>query len=813
MRYARAMTATDFDPPPYLRARLTLFWERAIPALWPPFAALAAFCVLGGLAPTGVLPVWLRWLLTLGFVIGFAALSRRAARAIHWPDEEAARRRIELANGLAHRPLETLTDQPANADPLSQALWRAHVARVARRLDGLKVGPPRDLMPMRDPLALRSLVIVGLVVTAALAGAEWPERMAALIWPTAPEIVVPTRLDVWITPRAYTGEAPIFASSLPAGQALTIPAGSEILAQAGGFDRAPTLLIDAATTPFEKLGADSARATAKITSGGRIAVMTAGRELAAWPITVVPDNPPTIAFASPPTATARAATRIEYEALDDYGVESVSAVLRRPGAEDGARTITLDLAKAIRRKRTRAVSIQDLTADAWAGQTVEIQLSARDGVGQIGRSDWVSLSLPEREFHDPVARAIIAQRKILMASPERAEEVAAALAAIASDPGAFAGDVVVFLALTTSEARLSLKERDEGVAPVAALLWDTAIRIEQGDAGPRERELRAAEQALRDTLASDPTDADLARAMEAFQQALDRYLDALARQALQPRPGQTPRALPRDAKRIERSEIQKMLDQARQLARSGQKEAAQAMLDKLRELMENLTAAVDSPDESDQQASDDSPDATQQAMTKLQDLARRQRDLMDRSFRRGQRGQPQPGGQPQDGASDEEMAAEQGRLREELGEMMRQLGEDGEIPGALGRAERAMRGAEQSLGGGSPGRAVGQQGDALAQLREGAKALAERDAQGREDGQGDGQGRRDGRRPNRSRVEGRDPLGRDGHAPNRETTDLIKPADQLQRGRDIFDELRRRAADPSRPRFEQDYIDRLLRRF
>ena len=38
-------------------------------------------------------------------------------------------------------------------------------------------------------------------------------------------------------------------------------------------------------------------------------------------------------------------------------------------------------------------------------------------------------------------------------------------------------------------------------------------------------------------------------------------------------------------------------------------------------------------------------------------------------------------------------------------------------------------------------------------------------------------------------------------------------AAELQRAREIMDELRRRAGERQRPKFERDYIDRLLRRF
>ncbi len=47
---------------------------------------------------------------------------------------------------------------------------------------------------------------------------------------------------------------------------------------------------------------------------------------------------------------------------------------------------------------------------------------------------------------------------------------------------------------------------------------------------------------------------------------------------------------------------------------------------------------------------------------------------------------------------------------------------------------------------------------------------------------------------------------------NTNTVDIPEKSD-IQRTREIRDELRRRAADPSRPRRERDYIDRLLDQF
>ena len=59
-------------------------------------------------------------------------------------------------------------------------------------------------------------------------------------------------------------------------------------------------------------------------------------------------------------------------------------------------------------------------------------------------------------------------------------------------------------------------------------------------------------------------------------------------------------------------------------------------------------------------------------------------------------------------------------------------------------------------------------------------------------------------------IFGRSAGGRRGYA-----TGALKIPDRgsLQRAQEILDELRRRAAERSRPADELDYIDRLLRRF
>src|SRR3546814_12470524 len=71
-----------------------------------------------------------------------------------------------------------------------------------------------------------------------------------------------------------------------------------------------------------------------------------------------------------------------------------------------------------------AKDFHDLTPHPWAGHPVEMTLVARDEAGQEGRSAAVRLTLPERPFTHPVARAVIEQRKRLVTEPQEKGDIA-----------------------------------------------------------------------------------------------------------------------------------------------------------------------------------------------------------------------------------------------------------------------------------------------------------------------------------------------------------------------------------------------------
>ena len=294
---------------------------------------------------------------------------------------------------------------------------------------------------------------------------------------------------------------------------------------------------------------------------------------------VIPDNAPKVEFGTAPSRTRRAALKLEYDANDDYGLASVSAVIRRAERPEGVADEQIDIALPLpgqRLKEAKGSSYHDLTAHPWAGLPIKITLKAADAAGQEGTSEEYATVLPERVFQHPVARAIVEQRRALVADPNQRTVVSRALAAIASIPSHYYDDVVVYLALKTASVRTVRDATPVGRDAVQHLLWDTALRIEDGQLSMAERDLRAIQQRLQDALANNAPDAEIEKLIQELQQAIDKMLEAMVEQARR-NPGEM-QPMDRNAMRIERRDLQKMLDQARQMARTGAKDAAREML-------------------------------------------------------------------------------------------------------------------------------------------------------------------------------------------------------------------------------------------
>ncbi|HSA81354.1 MAG TPA: TIGR02302 family protein, partial [Geminicoccaceae bacterium] len=575
---------------------------------------------------------------------------------------------------------------------------------------------------------------------------------------------------------------------------------------------------------FVAIGEDSAEASLLIGLSGQLRVGSKTQELGVWNIEAIPDQAPSIAFADAPAATHRGVLRSQFLASDDYGVTSIALLMSRLGHDDEVERIELMRPVGGATEIDDAAYL-DLTPHPWAGLPVVVRLEAVDGLDQRGESEPQEIVLPARPFQHPVARAIIEQRRRLAAEPEARDEIVAALDRLNNSPTLFQNDTAVYLALRSAVRRLLKAETQAALDEIMALLWDTALHLEDGSLSLAERELRELQDALREALAEGASDEELERLMAELERALNEYLDALAQQAQELDPQQQMQPLDPNAMQVQRQDLQQMLDMMKEMIRTGAREAAEQMLAQLQELLENL-----------QVARNGQMQQGEQMMSQLQQMIQRQQELLDQTFdlsrqpgqegqqgQQGQRGQQgqmgpmQPGarggqqGQMQPGGQLGEMALDQEALRRALGELMAAIGEAGaQVPRALGEAELAMRAARDALQEGQPGNALDPEAQALDQLRQGGQAMMQEMQRMYGQGQGQMPGQQYGQAPNN-----RDPLGRSMY--NQGGADLwgerVPTELDLGKARAILEELQRRASERQRPVDELDYLHRLLRRF
>ena len=813
-----------------LLARASIVWEQCWRGLWPALAVVVLFLALALFGVLPLLPGWLHAAVLAAFLVGLALLSWNGVRRISIPDADAGRRRLERVNALAHRPLQTLRDNLAEGvgDADAEALWREHRKRVADSTRNIKAGFPRPGVAARDPMAIRFAAALVAVVSISVAWPDAGNRLREALTPAFSSGVPVSQpvLEVWITPPAYTGEAPIFPQRPGAGTELEkdegspvpaatppirVPAGSVLTARLANAPDKAELILGVSRMPFERVDSGNASIEAPIEGSGRLAVEVDGEVLADWRVEAVPDRPPVIAFAKPPRATERNTLMLVYKSEDDYGLDRVQAEIRRTyerGTVMGKEVETLDL--ALPRpgvKSAEAASYHDLTPHRWAGLPVAVRLAARDGAGQRTTSEDARITLPERTFRHPVARKIVEQRKRLTTEPERREAIADALRTIAVYPDAYQNRIVTFLALTAAHRRLAYEPGDGALDSVRDLLWDTALGIEDGELSIAERELRQAQQNLMEALARNAPDEELERLMDALQRAMDRFLSELAQQ-MQNRPdGQ--QALPFDPNQrlLESTDLQRVMDRIRDLMRSGARDAARQMLAALQNLLENLRAGR--PQQMSPQAQ-----AGSEALRQLRELIERQTGLMNQSFRRSQPRSGRP-----DSQSSQQGAATQRDIREALRQLREALRRMGMQPGqgrqgapgrAFDEADRNMGDSENALDRNAPGASVAPQGRAIDALQRAGQGIVQQMMQ--QMGRGPGIGLNREFQPLQLR---RDPLGR--LMPNEmgiDTRDVEIPDESaVERAQRILEELRHRAGQRHRPQPELDYIDRLLRRF
>lgn len=463
-------------------------------------------------------------------------------------------------------------------------------------------------------------------------------------------------------------------------------------------------------------------------------------------------------------------------------------------------------------REVEEVSANDLTAHPWAGLNVDVTLEAKDQAGKTAKSETKTVTLPERLFVKPLAKALIEQRKALIHAPDEHRNVELMLASLLLYPDGLIEKSGIHLAIAAIQSHIANARSQDDIKQSVNDLWKLALAVEEGDLADARAELDAVRKELQKALAEGASPERIAELMDKLRNAMDKYLQSMAEETMRRMQQNGAQPQPVDPSRLlSQQDLQKMLDTIQKLAESGANEAAQEMLSQLENMLRNLQPGMSAQ----MQPQGNSP--MSEMLGDLSELMRRQQQLMDETMRLpgdpngeqqdgDQNGDPQAG---QGGPEGQSLSQKQQALRGMLDELMGRLGQQGMAPPqSFGQAGKSMEGATGSLRQGRRDPALGQQGDALSALREGAQSMARQMMQ-----QGQGNTGNYGRH-GQARGDDRDPLGRprstkgEDYGPER---NILPGEAAIRRAREILDMLRARANNPDLPRIDKDYIERLLR--
>jgi uncharacterized protein (TIGR02302 family) len=839
-------------------ALLSMALERALIAALPLLGVVSLYLILSW---TGAL----RWLPDLAkiaagilFLVALV-IALVPLRRFRWPSRHEAERRIEERSGLPHQAVSVQSEAPVSQDPYSVALWHSHQARMARRIGIMEAGLPAADIARHDPFALRAAVILALVVAWSFSYSNYGGRIGDLFTLAKP-VVAPgdLRIDAWVTPPSYTGVAPLYLSgnaAKDAAQPIKVPENSELTVRISGKDAEGAVVFtpdagDAvalkADVPEDKAGKSKVAKDSGESRTYRLKLATNGRVTAGprdYTFALIADRAPEIAFVREPGRALNGALELAFQVKDDYGVTEARAEIvpaeSAPGATPlfDAPKFPLDLPGNDGRDAKVTVS-RDLTEHPLSGRKVRITLIAKDAGGQESRSETKEIVLPARYFNERLAGSVAEQRQVFALDTQaipRALEL--------NEASTFRADETIpnlshYLLVQSARNRLIFASASgkDALTETAKYFWDIARYIEDGNLSTAEKRLRDAQDKLAEALKNKASDQEIAKLMQELREAMKQYLAELSKRMQ----NQDTSRMSQQAQRMMRSQdFENMLNQLENLSRSGNRDEARKLLSEMQRMLNNLQTARPRQQPGQEQ------NPVRQQLDKLGKLMQDQQKLMEETHRteqalrdRMQRGDPEEGEQnpgedepsaegdkkqpndqqQQDMTADQlrealkQLRSQQEQLRKDLKELEKGVADLGmKAPKGFKGAETEMGESSDALGKSQGQRSADAQGRALEALRDGAGDMMQQLQQmmsqrGNQDGQGMPQ---PGSAMNQ---EGRDPLGRKTGPLGSEFDDSVKVPDQIdvQRAREILEELRRRLGEGPASLIEREYLERLL---
>lgn len=736
-------------------ARLWLFWERYAPVFL--LAALAVSVFLVGVF-AGVWErfgdPWRGFCLLATLYILVMATYRAQKKPL--PSQSEARRRVENDSAQKHRPLDVLDDSPA----IGSEAWDAHYDKALHQAKSLNRPKLRPSVAPYDRYYMRFVMPSALVLAMMVGAGANIERLRMAVTPAWQAGINPNDVsfEAWIDPPDYTGRPPIYFK----GQDVkAIPAGSEWVARMNGAKAAPRpkLRLGGKTQYLRvtQLGSESFEARAIIERSGS-AIWAVGPKRKIWDLNVVADQLPMITIDATPEADKQDRLVVTYSFQDDYGVTDLRLQMAEiiTGDTDpftNPSYVSIPLGGGLLTKAESVESKIDLTRHPLAGKKVVARLVATDGAGQTGLSDKTYFTVPDKIFVEPLAKAVIEQRSLVLQAmnkdyvpqtasayqpgiiyntfepearmdraPDSIQRAALLIEAVTDRPEGLFEDPTVYLGLRNVRSRLRYARDAEIIRPIPDELWSIALRAEFGVLGSALEEMREAGQALRDGMARRASQREIDTLFDRYNNAVDAYTEELRRKALEEGNFAENSGGGGGGGMQSMDEIKELQKAIQEAYKAGDVEGARRAQDRLAELLENMQIQL-------AQGGGGGGDGMQGEMSEemkknleeLADLLGEQRELQDETEeaqrqaenRNGEGPGQSEGGQQNEGEevlSPGELAQRQQQLQELLGRLGENEGNAAQLNAGNDGDPAGGDTNEDGEGTGQPGETEGQAG-------------------------------------------------------------------------------------------------------
>lgn len=801
------------------QTRLILIVENIASAFFPFFCVLLLICggvlIFQPLFENGTFHKILAFITLLGLAVVFW----QSLKAFSFPTHKDIDKRLEEVSGYQNAPLFTLDDdlQETERDDDKIALWAYHKHKIFNAIrDNLSSGAPRISFSPKDPYALGVLSVLLFTVGLFIAGENSFTRLKQGFFPQIEFIEsagFEPALQITITPPNYHRAPP---QSLSPKQrqsgAYDIPEGSTIQFLYQTKFKAPLLKYDDKVASLQIVEENLYKLEIVPEKNTRLKITQYGFPRYALPINIIADTPPTIALIKKPEVTRDAQILTPIEVNDDIAVEIIRLKISKPGFAENYPDVDAPIFERPAYIKTKGQKQQltekfDTAEHPWAGKEALLTFEVIDGKGQVGQTQsTILITLPEKSFRHPLAQRLISLRKQLFTSSlQERIKIAQKIRNERNSLSNYQGDKVIFLALTSAFQRLLYDYDGHDTRSVTKILWDVAVKLEDGALGLALKNVQMERQKLFEALNDpDASEYEKMQAISDLQEALQRLWQEAAKEMQKRMQQMDVNELTMQQQGFDPNLLNDFMEQMKDELLDGNTQKAEEMFAQLENLLNNLDPA-NAP-----QLTPEMREAMEQ-LAQLDQVIQEQEQLIEDTKQCAGSGQ-NAGTGTQNTPSLDDVRGRQSALEEQvkgMSDSLKQIPEAGQARERLNKAREEMVKANQAFDSEDFETATAAQGKALEALNQLSKDMRQQMAQqfqqngmpipfsfGMQPGQRDPFGRL---------MENGNSLGSD--------RDILPKEQRQKRIKGILEELRKRASEQQRPLEEKDYFKRLLQQW